>query len=101
MTTDKSVLLQCTGLAAGYGPSQVLFDVGLHIKEQEVVTLLGRNGMGKSTLIKTIIGALRPAAGKIWFGGEPIHHLRPDAISRRGVAIVPEGRMCFSNLTVE
>src|SRR5690625_1765044 len=101
MTTDKSVLLQCTGLAAGYGPSQVLFDVGLEIKEQEVVTLLGRNGMGKSTLIKTIIGALKPTAGQIVFDGQPIHRLRSDAIARRGVAIVPEGRLCFPNLTVQ
>lgn len=101
MTTDKPVLLQCTGLAAGYGPSQVLFDVGLEIKEQEVVTLLGRNGMGKSTLIKTIIGALKPTAGQIFFDGQQIHRLRPDAIARRGVAIVPEGRLCFPNLTVQ
>ncbi|HLR29542.1 MAG TPA: ABC transporter ATP-binding protein [Paenalcaligenes sp.] len=101
MTTDKPVLLQCTGLAAGYGPSQVLFDVGLEIKEQEVVTLLGRNGMGKSTLIKTIIGALKPTAGQVLFDGQHIHRLRPDAIARRGVAIVPEGRLCFPNLTVQ
>src|SRR5699024_6314777 len=101
MTTDKPVLLQCTGLAAGYGPSQVRFDVGLEIKEQEVVTLLGRNGMGKSTLIKTIIGALKPTAGQVLFDGQHIHRLRPDAIARRGVAIVPEGRLCFPNLTVQ
>lgn len=101
MTTTKQVLLRCDGIAVGYGPSQVLFDVDLHIKEREVVTLLGRNGMGKSTLIKTLIGALKPTAGKLWFDDEPLHRLRPDAIARRGVAIVPEGRLCFPNLTVE
>src|SRR5690625_609665 len=93
-------LLACQQLRAGYGASQVLFDVNLSINDQEVVTLLGRNGMGKSTLIKTIIGALRPQQGSIVFDREPIHELTADAIARRGVAIVPEGRLCFPNLTV-
>lgn len=93
-------LLQCQQLRAGYGASQVLFDVSLTINDQEVVTLLGRNGMGKSTLIKTIIGDLRPQQGSIYFDRDPIHELAPDAIARRGIAIVPEGRLCFPNLTV-
>lgn len=94
-------LLHCEQLQAGYGRSQVLFDVAFHIQEGEVLTLLGRNGMGKSTLIKTLIGALTPQQGAIYFDGHPIHRLPADAIARRGIAIVPEGRMCFPNLTVE
>jgi len=94
-------LLQCAQLRAGYGGSQVLYDVSFSIYEQEVVTLLGRNGMGKSTLIKTIIGGLRPQQGQIHFAQQAIHRLAPDAIARLGVAIVPEGRLCFPNLTVD
>ena len=93
-------LLTCRGLEAGYGASRVLFGLDLEIGAGEVVALLGRNGMGKSTTIKTLIGALSPRAGEIRFGGTPIHAARADAIARLGVAIVPEGRQCFPNLTV-
>lgn len=98
---QEQALLHCEALCAGYGRSQVLFDVDLRIHEGEVLTLLGRNGMGKSTLIKTLIGALVPDAGAIYFDGQPIHGQAADAIARRGIAIVPEGRLCFPNLTVE
>ncbi|AZV95207.1 ABC transporter ATP-binding protein [Kerstersia gyiorum] len=98
---NREPLLSCRGIHAGYGASQVLFDVGLDIHEKEVVTLLGRNGMGKSTTIKTIIGALKARQGELSFGGRQIGRMRPDAIARLGVAVVPEGRMCFPNLTVE
>jgi branched-chain amino acid transport system ATP-binding protein len=111
-------LLQAEGLEAGYGAaggtgegaSQVLFGIDLSIRAGEVLTLLGRNGMGKSTTIKTLIGALPLRKGRIRFGdtllataqaGGPRQALRPDAIARLGVAIVPEGRQCFPNLTVE
>lgn len=93
-------LLACTGLEAGYGASQVLFGIDFHIMQGEVVTLLGRNGMGKSTTIKTIIGALRPSKGEVRFAGESVNARSPDAIARLGVAIVPEGRHCFPNLSV-
>lgn len=93
-------LLSCRGLEVGYGASQVLFGLDFEIRAGEVVTLLGRNGMGKSTTIKALIGGLRPRRGEIHFGGHAIHHARPDAIARLGVAIVPEGRQCFPNLTV-
>jgi branched-chain amino acid transport system ATP-binding protein len=98
---------------AGAGASQVLFGIDLSIRAGEVVTLLGRNGMGKSTTIKTLIGALGLRGGSIRFGGQTVaaakgderfgkrQALRPDAIARLGVAIVPEGRQCFPNLTVE
>lgn len=94
-------LLQCSGLEAGYDGSQVLFGLDFEIRPQEVVTLLGRNGMGKSTTIKTLVGALALQRGEIRFNNEPIQQRRPDAIARLGVALVPEGRQCFPNLTVK
>jgi branched-chain amino acid transport system ATP-binding protein len=94
-------LLEARGLEAGYGASQVLFGVELDIPAGQVTTLLGRNGMGKSTTIKTLIGALGLRKGSVRFGGTDLKGLRADAIARLGVAIVPEGRQCFPNLTVE
>ena len=93
-------LLSCQGLEAGYGASQVLFGIHLQIAAGEVVSLLGRNGMGKSTTIKALVGALRPTAGSIHFSGQPTARLPCDAIARMGLAIVPEGRHVFPNLTV-
>ena len=93
-------LLRCRGLEAGYGASQVLFGLDFAIQPGEVVALLGRNGMGKSTTIKALVGGLRPQRGEILFDGQPIHGARADHIARLGVAIVPEGRQCFPNLTV-
>jgi branched-chain amino acid transport system ATP-binding protein len=93
-------LLICRGLEAGYGTSQVLFGLDFAIHAGEVITLLGRNGMGKSTAIKALIGGLRARRGEIHFSGHAIHNARPDAIARLGMAIVPEGRQCFPNLTV-
>ena len=93
-------LLRCRGLEAGYGASQVLFGLDFDIHAGEVVALLGRNGMGKSTLIKTLVGGLRAQRGEIHFAGQPIHRARADLIARLGVAIVPEGRQCFPNLSV-
>lgn len=96
----KSPLLSCRGLEAGYGASQVLFGLDFDIAAGEVVALLGRNGMGKSTTIKALVGGLRPQRGEIRFDGLAIHGARADVIARLGVAIVPEGRQCFPNLTV-
>lgn len=93
-------LLSCQGLEAGYGASQVLFGIHLQIAAGEVVSLLGRNGMGKSTTIKALVGALRPTAGSIHFAGQPTARLPCDAIARLGLATVPEGRHVFPNLTV-
>ena len=93
-------LLSCQGLEAGYGASQVLFGIHLQISAGEVVSLLGRNGMGKSTTIKALVGALRPTAGSIHFAGQATARLPCDAIARLGLAIVPEGRHVFPNLTV-
>ena len=93
-------MLSVRGLQAAYGPIQVLFDVSLEVGEGEVVTLLGRNGMGKTTTIRTIMGLLAPRAGSVEFAGRPIAGLAPETIAKRGVGLVPEGRQVFPTLTV-
>ena len=93
-------MLRAQNIQSGYGLSQVLFDVSLEIGAGEVVALLGRNGMGKSTLVRTISGQLPLQAGRLSFGGEDISGWAPDRIARLGLAIVPEGRQCFPNLSV-
>ncbi|WP_042879213.1 ABC transporter ATP-binding protein [Cupriavidus necator] len=93
-------LLELTSVEAGYGASQVLFGVDLFIDEGEVVTLLGRNGMGKSTTVKAISGLLRPRRGSVRFNGCEVAGMAPERISRNGIGLVPEGRRIFSNLTV-
>ncbi|WP_426076564.1 ABC transporter ATP-binding protein [Janthinobacterium sp. PSPC3-1] len=98
--SGPDVLLSARGIEAGYGASQVLFGVDLDIYPGQVVALLGRNGMGKSTTIKTLTGTLATQAGEVRFGGERISGTPVDQIARRGIAIVPEGRHVFPNLTV-
>jgi branched-chain amino acid transport system ATP-binding protein len=93
-------MLCVQNIQSGYGLSQVLFDVSLEIGAGEVVAVLGRNGMGKSTLVRTIFGQLPLQAGQLSFGGEDIAGWTPDRIARLGLAIVPEGRQCFPNLSV-
>ncbi len=93
-------LLEVQGLAAAYGASQVLFDIDLNIREGEVVTLLGRNGMGKTTTVRALCGLLPVRNGTILLAGKPIAAVRPDRIARQGIALVPEGRQIFANLTV-
>jgi branched-chain amino acid transport system ATP-binding protein len=94
-------LLECERIHGGYGASQVLFGVDFSVRVGEVVGLLGRNGMGKSTTIKHLFGVLRPRQGEIRFNGRRIDRERTDAIARLGLALVPEGRQCFPNLTVK
>ncbi|MBA3448166.1 MAG: ABC transporter ATP-binding protein [Pseudaminobacter sp.] len=93
-------LLQVEGLETFYGASQALFGVELAVGQSEVVALMGRNGMGKTTTIGSILGINRPSTGKIGFGGSDIAGLRPYRIARLGIGLVPEGRRCFPNLTV-
>jgi len=94
-------LLEAVGLQAGYGQAQVLFGIDFGVAEGEVVTLLGRNGMGRSTTIKCLFGLLPLKGGEIQFAGESIGKLPSYRIARRGLALVPEGRQIFLNLTVE
>ena len=94
-------MLEVQGLCAGYGTSEVLFGIDLSVGNGEIIGVLGRNGMGKTTLVRCITGLLRPGAGRIQFKGLPIHGLAPNAIARAGIALVPEGRQIFPNLSVE
>jgi branched-chain amino acid transport system ATP-binding protein len=93
-------LLAVSALAASYGPSQALFGVDLTVAEGEVVALMGRNGMGKTTTIAAILGLLRPQRGSVRFAEAEIAGLPAHRIARRGIGLVPEGRRCFPNLTV-
>ena len=93
-------MLSIESAKSGYGASQVLFGVDLRIGAGQVVTLLGRNGMGKTTLLRTLFGQLPLRGGAIRFAGQDISGWSPDRIARLGMAIVPEGRQCFPNLTV-
>jgi branched-chain amino acid transport system ATP-binding protein len=93
-------LLELQSVSSFYGNVQALRQVSLHVDEGEVVTLLGANGAGKSTTLRTISGLVAPAEGTILLGGEPIQRLSPEAIVRRGIAHVPEGRRIFPGLTV-
>ncbi len=94
-------MLEVRGLAASYGPAQVLFDVTFSVGSGEVVTLLGRNGMGKTTTINTIMGLLPARAGVIVFDGVPLLGAPPYRIAQAGIGLVPEGRQIFPALTVE
>ncbi|MHA4735720.1 ABC transporter ATP-binding protein [Ensifer adhaerens] len=93
-------LLELKRLETFYGASQALFGVNLDVREGEVVALMGRNGMGKTTTINSILGLVRPRSGAISFAGKTISGLRPHRIARLGLGLVPEGRRCFPNLTV-
>jgi branched-chain amino acid transport system ATP-binding protein len=96
-----SALLEVEGLNSYYGDSHILFDIGLHVGRHEVVALLGRNGAGKSTTLKSLIGAVRPRSGRITLDGTPIAGLLPHAIAALGLQLVPEERRIFSSLNVE
>jgi branched-chain amino acid transport system ATP-binding protein len=93
-------LLRLEGIETAYGASQVLFGIDLEIGAGEMLALLGRNGMGKTTTVRSIMGLVPPRAGSIWFRGAPIAGRPPDRIARLGIALVPEGRQVFPNLTV-
>ena len=93
-------MLKVEHLQAFYGTSQALFDMNLQVDKGEVVTLIGRNGMGKTTTIHSIMGIVSAASGAITYQGKNITALSPFKIARLGLALVPEGRQIFPNLTV-
>ena len=94
-------LLDARGLNTFYGASHVLRDVDFRVGRGETVSLLGRNGMGKTTLLRSLMGLVSPRSGEIRFDGADVLGRRPSAIARAGVGFVPEGRGIFPNLTVE
>ena len=94
------MLLEVRNLETAYGASQVLFGIELGISPGEVVTLLGRNGMGKTTTVRSIMGLTPARSGQVLFRGKRIERETPDSIARMGIALVPEGRQIFPNLTV-
>jgi branched-chain amino acid transport system ATP-binding protein len=97
----SSPLLCLEAVDAGYGLAQILFHVSLELNAGEVVALTGRNGAGKSTTFKTIMGMIEPRGGRIIFGGTPITGMPPFRIARLGLGYVPEERRIFTDLTVE
>ena len=96
-----TAVLEVSGLEAAYGQSQVLFGLDLTIEAGEVATLLGRNGMGKTTTVRAILGLTPPRSGNVRFRGQSLQYASPDRIARAGIALVPEGRQIFPNLSVE
>ena len=92
--------LEIRGLSAGYGRARVLFDLDLDVHPGEVVALLGRNGAGKSTTLKAIMGLVTPSSGQVLFDGRDLVHLQPYQVARLGLGYVPEDRRIFTDLTV-
>jgi len=93
-------MLEVRDVQTAYGRSQVLFGVSLSVGEGQVATLLGRNGMGKTTTVRSIMGITRPQAGTINFAGKSIQNLPSYRVAQAGLGLVPEGRQVFPNLTV-
>lgn len=96
-----TALLELRNVQSAYGDSQVLYDISLCVETGQVVTLIGRNGMGKSTTVKGITGLHAVCGGEVLLQGERIDHLAPEVIAKRGISLVPEGRRIFPNLTVQ
>ncbi len=96
----KGSLLKVEKLNVAYGESLILRDVDLNVAEGEAVCLLGRNGVGKTTLLKSIVGLLKPKSGKILFGQDDFTHRRPDERAQSGIGYVPQGREIFPQLSV-
>ena len=95
-----SVFVDISGLHAGYGAAKVLFDVSMSLRQGNVTTLMGRNGMGKTTTVRSLMGLLKPAAGQILVNGADLAGAPPFEIARAGLGLVPEGRQVFSTLSV-
>jgi len=101
MSETGAPLLELSGVHAHYGPVEALRNVDIHIREGEIVSLIGANGAGKTTLLSSIFGSPRASAGRILHKGEDISRLPTSRISRRGIALVPEGRQIYPEMNVE
>jgi branched-chain amino acid transport system ATP-binding protein len=93
-------MLKVEGISTHYGDIQVLWDASLDVRSEEMVTMVGSNGSGKTTTINTIAGMLHPTSGTIQFLGQPIHQLPTHKIVERGISLIPEGRKLFPEMTV-
>lgn len=93
-------LLEAERINSYYGDSHILFDVSMHVEENEVVALLGRNGAGKSTTLKSLMGVVSPKTGKILLDGQEVQGRAPHELARRGIQLVPEERRIFGSITV-
>ena len=100
MAGPPSAMLTLDGVGAGYGDTTVLWDVSMHVRAGEAVALLGRNGMGKTTTLRAIMGLNPARSGQIAFKGADVTRLPPFEIARRGIGYAPEGRQLFAPLTV-
>ncbi len=96
-----SRVLEVTGLEGGYGAVQILYGIDLHVEEGEFVTIIGPNGCGKSTFIKTVFGIAKHYGGQVLYRGEPIEGLRSDQLVAKGIAYVPQVNNVFPSLSVE
>ncbi|GAA0532698.1 ABC transporter ATP-binding protein [Pigmentiphaga sp. GD03639] len=94
-------MLSVDGIRAGYGSSEVLFGLSFEARQGEVVSLIGRNGMGKTTTVRTLMGMLPARAGRVAIQGRDLANQAPHTVARLGVGLVPEGRRVFGSLTVE
>ena len=94
-------MLRLNGLTAGYGSTRILRGIDLELRDQQITAIVGRNGVGKTTLMKTIIGLLPSATGEIYLDDRDVTHLEPGARARQGMGYVPQGREVFPRLTVE
>jgi branched-chain amino acid transport system ATP-binding protein len=98
--SEQTPLIEARGIHAYYGASHVLHGVDLEVRRGETIGLMGRNGMGKTTLIRSILGLLPPRSGEVWVHGSNMTGTAPHVIARAGIAYVPEGRGVFPNLSV-
>ncbi len=94
-------MLSINNVVGGYGRTMILRDIDIEVESGEIVAIIGRNGVGKSTLMKTVIGLIRPATGSIVFKGQDVSHLAADRRAHLGMGYVPQGRGIFPGLTVE
>ena len=97
---SESSILTTTDICSGYGTATVVRDISVNILSNEIVGVIGRNGVGKSTFVKTIIGLIRASSGSVTLFGKDITNLQPELVARKGVGYVPQGRGVFPRMTV-